>query len=385
MSQKKSYCIFSAQYLPSIGGVERYTYYLAKEMIKNGNTVTIVTSQMPGQKKYEKIEEIEIYRVPCIPLMNGRLPIIKLGPKLSAISKELQRKKFDLVIINTRFYFHSLYGARFARKNKIKCITIEHGTSHLTFNNKILDVFEKIYEHTITFFMKRNCKSYYGVSKACCDWSGHFGIKSKGTLYNAVDVDEVNEIIDKPVEDYRQKLNIKENDNVISYTGRLIKEKGLIQLVDAIDHIESDQRIFLVMAGDGPLKKELEEKINEMHNKENRVVLLGRIDFKHVISLLKGSDIFCLPSDSEGFPTSVLEAIASKTFVITTYNGGARELITSRDYGIIMPDNTMETIKKEIEYVLSDNTYRKNAIDKAYQKLGEQFTFSATFHEIEKI
>ena len=43
---KKRYCIFSAQYLPHMGGVERYTYNLAKELINQGNEVVVVTSNL---------------------------------------------------------------------------------------------------------------------------------------------------------------------------------------------------------------------------------------------------------------------------------------------------------------------------------------------------
>ena len=162
----KKYCIFSAQYLPNIGGVERYTYYIAKKIVEAGDKATIVTSYRKGEPIHEIKDGIEIYRVPCFSLMNGRFPVLKPCSNLIKIKRSLELKEFDLVIVNTRFYLHSLYGMRFAKKNKIKCITIEHGTSHLTFNNKYLDKLEHIYEHVITFFDKFYCRDYYGVSQA---------------------------------------------------------------------------------------------------------------------------------------------------------------------------------------------------------------------------
>lgn len=54
--QKKSYCFFSAQYLPHMGGVENYTYHLAKELVRRGNKVTIVTSNVENVDLYEKKE-----------------------------------------------------------------------------------------------------------------------------------------------------------------------------------------------------------------------------------------------------------------------------------------------------------------------------------------
>ena len=56
----KKICIFSAQYLPHLGGVERYTYNLATELYRQGNQVVIVTSNVGELLTYEKKEGIEI-------------------------------------------------------------------------------------------------------------------------------------------------------------------------------------------------------------------------------------------------------------------------------------------------------------------------------------
>ena len=58
---KKHYCIFSAQYLPHMGGVERYTYNLAKKLCEYGNEVTIVTSNGCDLSSYEKKDGITIF------------------------------------------------------------------------------------------------------------------------------------------------------------------------------------------------------------------------------------------------------------------------------------------------------------------------------------
>lgn len=45
----KNYCIFAAQFLPHMGGVERYTYNLAKKLIEKGNSVMVVTSDISSR------------------------------------------------------------------------------------------------------------------------------------------------------------------------------------------------------------------------------------------------------------------------------------------------------------------------------------------------
>lgn len=375
---KKSFCLFCANYLPNLGGVERYIYNLSKQLIALGHEVTVVTSNVFGLASYEVDENgIEIFRLPCYNFMKGRYPILKKNDEFTMLDKKLCEKQFDLVVINARFYIHSLYAADFAKKNNIKCITVEHGSTHLSVDNKILDFVVAHVEHFVTMKLKKKCSDYYAVSKAAGEWSGHFGIKSKGTLYNAVDIDGIAAAAEKRVCDYRKEYNISENATVITFTGRLLKIKGVYELLDAFKQINRND-LYLFYAGDGPELDGLKAMAND------RVIFLGQIDFDHIVSLLETSDIYCLPSVSEGMSTSVLEAVATNTFVITTYNGGARELITGDEYGIITKGNTVSKTKVAIEKAL-DVDYRKRACANAYQRLLEGFTWQKTARNLVNI
>jgi glycosyltransferase involved in cell wall biosynthesis len=375
---KKSFCLFCANYLPNLGGVERYVYNLAKSLIKRGHNVTVVTSNVFALPSYEVDENgIEIFRMPCHNFMKGRYPILKTDDAFKELDKKLSEKQFDLVVINARFYIHSLYAANFAKKNNIKCITIEHGSTHLSVDNKILDMVVAQVEHFVTALLKRKCKDYYAVSNAAGKWSSHFGIKSKGTLYNAVDIEHIIASKNKSVCNYRKEYGIPDSAILITVTGRLLKIKGVYELLDAFIRINRDD-LSLIYAGDGPEMDELKKRAND------RVFFLGQIDFDHIVSLLDTSDIYCLPSVSEGMSTSVLEAIATNTFVITTYNGGAREVITSDEYGIITMSNTVFETQVAIEKAL-DKEYRKAATEKAYQRLMEGFTWQKTAENLEKL
>ncbi|MEG2054336.1 MAG: glycosyltransferase, partial [Oscillospiraceae bacterium] len=73
-----TFCFFSAQYLPTVGGVERYTNSLAKKLVQRGHKAIVVTSAICGQPKEEiSPEGIKIYRLPVFPLMGGRFPVLK--------------------------------------------------------------------------------------------------------------------------------------------------------------------------------------------------------------------------------------------------------------------------------------------------------------------
>lgn len=372
-------CIFSANYLPNIGGVERYTYYTAKELVSRGHSVTIVTSNLFDLPTHEKLQEgMEIYRLDCYSFIGGRFPVFKHNKAQREVDRELSEKGFDIFIVNARFYIHSLHAMRLAKKNNIRCICIEHGTTHLTVNNRFLDFLGGCFEHFLTALDKHYCKEYYGVSKAACEWSGHFGIKSKGVLYNSIDPDEINEKMKNPVADYRKEYGISNDACVVTYTGRMIPEKGVTQLVDAFSRCDNPNKA-LFLAGDGPLLDEIKRLNNP------NIHLLGKIDFDHVIALLKQSDVFVLASRSEGFSTSVLEAVVTKCYVITTKTGGTKELISGDEYGALLDDNETEKVYTALQNAMNNPENRKTACENAYSKMLENFTWKKTVDDIEKL
>ena len=167
MQKSKTYCIFAAQYFPHLGGVERYTYNLAKQLIQDGNKVIIVTSNVYHLKNHELVNGIPVYRIPCYNLLEGRYPVIKVNKEFWRIHRKLKSKKTDMVIVNTRFYLHSLYGMLFARQKKAKCITLDHGTSHLSVHNRFWDKVAEIFEHAFTKIDYLFSKEINKESKAC--------------------------------------------------------------------------------------------------------------------------------------------------------------------------------------------------------------------------
>ena len=376
----KKYCIFSAQFLPHMGGVERYTYYMAKELIARGNQVLVVTNNTTESVDYELLEGIQVYRFPCYPLINGRFPVPKLNSSFWKIHHILKQKRFDLVIINTRFYIHSLYAARYAKKKKIPSICIEHGTSHLSIHNQVLDFLGAAYEHFHTWILKHYCKNYYGVSEACNRWTEHFNIKAKGILYNSIDLEEISEIKSNVIPVFRKKYHISKDAIVVTFTGRLLKEKGLPSLLNVVERLQKEfDNLYLFIAGDGDMKDEIEKR------KTDNIIPLGRIGFEDIITLLNETDVFCLPSFSEGFSTSILEAAACKCYILTTARGGAKELLIDEKYGCVIPDNREETLYSALKEVLLDGERRKNGVELTYRRLEQYFTWDRMVDNIEKL
>lgn len=369
MVKMKTIAIFSGYYLPHLGGVERYTYNLAKKFKEKGYNVVIITSRFDKcLKEIEKTEYAKIYRLSTFKIFSQRYPIIK---KCNKILKLLQNENIDSIILQTRFWLTSYIGAKFAKKNNIPVCLIEHGSSHFTVNNKVLDFFGEKYEHWLTNQLKKNVKDFFGVSYRCTEWLKHFNINAKGVFYNSVDTDEIQE--------YKNYINKDNNKIVISYTGRMIEEKGVFKLIQAFKCLNKKYKnIELNLAGDGPI---LEKIIKENKDIDN-IHILGRLSHENIMKLLGKTSIFVNPSAySEGLPTTILEAGMMECAVVATPMGGTAEIISDENIGYICGFDVDE-IQKKIEKLIQNPEEIKRLSKNISEKIKSDFSWDVTTNKI---
>lgn len=167
--------------------------------------------------------------------------------------------------------------------------------------NALIDKAIEVYEHLMTQMLKPTKAKYYGVSLKSSEWLQHFGIVSSGELANSIDADNYQKTSSGI--DYRDKLKL-DNKPIVCFVGRIVPEKGIGRLLEAAKRIPD--AIFCI-AGDGPLLPALKATYEDSH-----IRFLGSLTQPEISSLLQQSDIFCLPSRSEGFSTSLLEAALAR-------------------------------------------------------------------------
>lgn len=140
------------------------------------------------------------------------------------------------------------------------------------------------------------------------------------------------------------------------------------------------KHLHLCIAGEGILENTAQAYAGA------QIHLLGRLSFKEVIALLSESDYFILPSDSEGFSTSVLEAGICECYIISSDVGGIREVILDDTYGMILPNNRKEDIARALSALpnLKEEDYRK-AIQLTKERIKTHFTWEITYRKIMEI
>lgn len=366
----KKIAIFTGYYLPHIGGVERYTYHLAREFSRHGHKVYIITCRYDRTlPEIEETKEATIYRLPTYSLFVNRHPILKFNRRQRELIKKLEEEKIDNCIFQTRFWQTTLQGGFFARKNKIPSILIEHGTSHLTQDNKLIEVAGAWYEHFLTNIVKEFHTNFYGVSNSCVKWLEHFHIKGKGVFYNSIDITEY-EIYNNS----QYSLPIKKETLKIAFVGRIIQNKGINELVEAYRTLEKRYPIALVIAGEGPVLEKLK--------KENEdIIFTGSLNHDEVMRLYASSDIFVNPSYSEGLPTTVLEAGLMKCAVVATNVGGTPEIIEDGKEGLLCKPEVLD-ITEKLEVLIKDETLRSKFAENLHKKVMNQFSWDKTAKDI---
>lgn len=165
-------------------------------------------------------------------------------------------------------------------------------------------------------------------------------------------------IILNPVDNKFFSVKRSNNPKNILTVGRMEPQKNQKLLLDAFANItEEFPDEHLIICGDGPLRKELEEHVNRL-GLETKVAFLGNVSY--VEKELSKAKIFVLPSNYEGMPNALMEAMAAGVPCIATDCpcGGPRLLIQDNDHGILIPcDNTL-ALEESIRTLLNGDRKR---------------------------
>jgi len=152
----------------------------------------------------------------------------------------------------------------------------------------------------------------------------------------------------------KNELNIKPDDIVFSFIGRLVEEKGVIELLTAFGELRKRySNIKLLLIGDLPESERDVTAINEIKrlmNQEGICALGFRDDINQLLSL---SDVFVLPSYREGLPRSIIESMAMENAIIATNIRGCREQVFEEN-GLLVDRRSSEQLASAMESMIEN-------------------------------
>jgi colanic acid/amylovoran biosynthesis glycosyltransferase len=143
------------------------------------------------------------------------------------------------------------------------------------------------------------------------------------------------------------------SDSRLVCVGRLCEAKGQLLLVDAVAQLKQRGiHVDLVLAGDGPMRAEIEKMVREF-GLQDRVQITGWLSSDRVREEILAARAMVLPSFAEGLPVVIMEALALRRPVITTYIAGIPELVKAGENGWLIPAGSIHALTAAMENCLA--------------------------------
>jgi glycosyltransferase involved in cell wall biosynthesis len=339
------------EFPPLGGGAAPVTHELAKEYVKKGHVVDVVTMHFKGLKKFEIIEGVNIYRIEClrdrkeISFPHELLSFVIYAKKF--LKKRLKKIKYD--INHTHFILPTGLISLWLKKHyKLPFIVTAHGSDVPGYNPdrfKLLHMFTKPLLRKII----KNAKKIITPS----NYLQYLIKKNIGKFKNIKTI---------PNGTNSDKFKPQKKKNIIVSSGRLLPRKGFQYLIRAVSDLNLDYELHIL--GDGPYRKELERLSKKSKTK---VEFHGWISNQsdEYKNLLEQAKIYCLASLKENASISLLEAMSAGCAVITTNISGCPE--TVGDAGLLVDAKSVNQIRDHILALTKDSKLMNK-----YQKLSRQ-------------
>jgi glycosyltransferase involved in cell wall biosynthesis len=183
----------------------------------------------------------------------------------------------------------------------------------------------------------------------------------------------------------KEQLGIVDGERVVLAVGRLSREKGHRDLVDAIAklrELNSELKFKLVIVGEGPEREPLERAIDQKGLKAF-VLFIGHVE--DISPYYAIADALALPSHSEGSPNVLLEAMAAGLPVIATAVGGVPEIAINKENALLVAPGDSDRFAQALNQVLTDPELARKLGRAAAKHVSEKFSPAAYVHSLLRV
>ncbi|MBL7829570.1 MAG: N-acetyl-alpha-D-glucosaminyl L-malate synthase BshA [Saprospiraceae bacterium] len=344
---------------PTYGGSGVVATELGKGLAKVGHKIHFISYRQPARLTHYS-ENIFYHEV-----TNVDYPLFEFPPYDTALtSKVVDVVKYeDLDLLHVHYAIPHAAIAYMAKQilltngKSIPIITTLHGTDiTLVGNNR---TFSPVVEFSINHSDGVTAVSESLAHDTYENFNIHVPIK---VIYNFIDFDRFKKLN----KDHFRKAIAPNGEKILIHTSNFRKVKRVDEVIRIFASVHKVIPSKLLMIGDGPERQNLEELCRELHLCDH-VRFLGKQDA--IEEILAIGDLFLIPSASESFGLSALEAMACEVPVISSNIGGLPEVNIDGVTGYLCEVGDHETMALRAIEILSDenrlSTFRKNSLNQA--------------------
>jgi glycosyltransferase involved in cell wall biosynthesis len=373
---------------PGPGGAENHVYNISKELIKRGNDVQVLTSDLYTEVPFVRLEK-QVSNYNGVPVRRFRSYSLKGEMHyvfITSMLRALLREKPDIIHTHSYGYFQTNLAALIKWMKKTPLIITPHfhppwsmwgGTQR----KKLRGMYDRIFARPVL-----------NAADLIIGVSGHEMELMKETGYKARNVKIIPNGIDfskfEPIPDekrFREKFDISER--IVLYTGRLASNKGLNHLIDAIPLILTQEtHLKFVFVGEDEGQQGLLEQRARKLGVRDDVIFTGHIKDDDLFrSAYSACDVFVLPSEYEAFGIVLLEAMACDVACVATRVGGVPEVIENGKTGLLVDYGDSKELANAINSLLGDENRRMEMGRAGRRRVKDNFTWPIVVDKLEKV
>jgi len=360
--------IFTDTYPPYINGVSTSISMLEHALKKKGHQVYIVTVN-PENMKY--IKEKNIIRIPGIPtgIYDYRLTGIYPVRAINTI------KKWNLDVIHTHTEFGIGTFARIiAKQFNIPLVhtyhTMYEDYVHYITKGYFNDTSKKIVEHLTKFYCDKTAKELIVPTKKAYDlFKEKYKVdKNIHIIPTGIEIEKFykENINQNKLNKIKEKLNIKNEDFIILYVGRLGKEKNVDFLIENQEYFTKiNKNVKLLIVGDGPDLETYKIKAKKLKQEKN-IIFTGKVPYNDIQYYYNIGNIFVSASTTETQGLTIIEAMSARLPVVCIDDESFRKTVVTDLNGYLFKNK--KEYRNYIEELIKNKTKLK--------RLGEQAKIS---------
>ncbi len=374
--------VFSPAYPPHVGGLEthaaEFNHHLAKDAVIE--SITVFTPRLVATSPAEEVvsPKMTVIRFPAWEIIpNYALPKY-WDITFWRLLRRVVANRSDIIISRTRFFHTSLLAGIVAKWRGFKWVHIEHGSDFVQLNNRFTSGVARLYDRVFGRFIFLYSDRNIAISVAAADFVAKFVSRPCTVIYRGVEVEQIKAA--KPRTDLQRRYK---NYQIITFIGRLIDGKGVLDLLAALAQLQH-RDVKCLIVGEGPQRARLEEKAREL-GLHDAVIFMGEQPFQDAIGILKIANIFVNPSYTEGLPTAVVEAALCRKAIIATDVGGTREIIEDKKSGFLVSPRNVSQLVRRLEQYLTHPDLQQAMGEAAYEQVSDRFSWARSCDTYKKV
>jgi len=382
----KKILIFSTAYLPLVGGAELAIKEIT-DRLGNKYEFDLICAKINSLQKRERIGVINVHRIGFGNILDKLL--LPFFGFFKAI--QLSRQNYYDLIWSISASYNSFAALFFKlhRANIPFVLTLQEGSSEKKRLTKVAFVrplFNGIF---------KKADYIQAISNYLADFAKRMGVSCPiEVVPNGVDIEKVKS--QKPaspaggskvksIEELKSKLGIRPDEKVVITVSRLVPKNGIKDLIEAMSNVKCQMsNVKLLIAGSGPLEKELKQKVKNL-GLQNKVLFLDEVLPGDVPKYLAVADIFVRPSLTEGLGNSFLEAMAAGLPIIGTSVGGIPDFLKEGETGLFCKVNDPKDLAKKLELLLTDQALYQKLKESGFKLVEEFYNWTIISNKMDRI